>query len=163
MPQTQPWEGPLLGAGRRPLSRVVTPITRPAPADADDEEALSSDDENPPPPRAALPPAEDDGPVIRGAAAGLLLSFFAAALAPTLLPGVAARAVLLGALAAAVLLASSFLAVGPLFRRLPLWLLVFLACACMGGLVGGVVGDAVSALPAMAALRRALPWARRFA
>jgi hypothetical protein len=99
--------------------------------------------------------------VFRGAAAGLLLSFLAAALLPTLLPGVAARTVLLAALGSGVALVLSFLAVAPLFRSMPLWVAVFLVCACVGGLVGGVVGDAVSALPAMQALQRALPWRRK--
>ena len=155
------WEGPTLAAGKRSLSNAVTPVERGGalPPSSSDEELSSGDEQLPPaPPPRSAPPPEDDGPVFRGAAAGLLLSFLAAALLPTLLPGVAARTVLLAALGSGVVLVLSFLAVAPLFRSMPLWVVVFLVCACVGGLVGGVVGDAVSALPAMQALQRALPW-----
>lgn len=88
----------------------------------------------------------------------MVLFFAAAALTPTLFPGVVAHTVVLCAAGSALLLVVTTIAAAPLFSKLPLWAAVFLVSGCVGALVGGVVGDAVSALPAMRALRAALPW-----
>jgi hypothetical protein len=149
------WEGPTLEKGARPyLSKVVTPLVRSgAPPD---EGFTNADDSGSGEDAPLAPPLEDDGPVLRAATGGVFFFFIAAALVPTLLPGVAARHVLLAAMALGVSIVVVALAAASLLQRVPLWVTVFLVCGCLGGLLGGVVGDAVGALPALRALRAAL-------
>lgn len=151
-PPTSNWEGPAISLEGRGFGPSTTPVVRPRASssgssgsdDASDTAPdVDSDGEGEPLP--PPPTQEEDGPVLRAATRGLLLCALCAAAAPSLLPGVTARLVMLCALGAAAAVTTAALAMPR--GWVPLWLLVFAGCGCAGALVGGLVGDAVKAMP----------------